>query len=282
MNRKVKLLAGVALAMGVLALTVNAQILSNSTTITYLDDQYQSLGGFVAPIETLFTYASELNFPEANNAAFGIGSGGTAGAGCVGVGFGNDDGMITFNSVSGTANSWCAFWLQSSTTTARSLVLSGVPQRITFQVSTVGVLTNKTLVFGLGDSTTMSTAYESAGANDGVFFRVDAAGAGVNYFAVTKNGAAPAETTTDTGIADVLNAGSTSQLRTFAIVATSTLVQYYGCTGPNCIPALLATHSTNIPNDPLIPYFAAWSDTTTLVGGEVRWIKFSSARTNVM
>lgn len=280
MNRWTQRTAVAALLAGLLILPFALPAPGSIQTIA---DPYTALDSYVAPIESLFVSTSELNFPVASMADFGMATGGSGGAGnATGIGFGNDDGMFVTQTGTAGAGAWRSIWLQSSTGTARSLVLSAVPQRFRFQITTVGALTNKTLIVGLGDSTTISTAYEAAGANDGAFFRVDAAGAGVNWFAVTKNGASPAETTTDTGVADVINAGALTDLRTFEIVATSSQITYGVCTGANCQPVVIATHTTNLPNDALIPVWGALTDNATTQAVEVRWFKFASARTNVL
>jgi hypothetical protein len=260
---------------------LNAQILSNSNSITYLSDQFTSLAQYVAPIETLYVMESELAFPVASMSDFQFASTGSGGAAnTTGTGFGNDDGMFSMNTGTAGAGSWRSLNVQSNTGTMRTLALSTVPTRIKFQITTTGVLTNKTIWMGLGSTATISTAYQAAGANTGVGFRIVAAGAGVNYFAVTKNGAS--ETTTDTGIADAVNASSTAQLRTFEIVATSQSIQYYICSGPNCLPTIIATHSTNIPTAAIGPALGIMSADATNNGLEARWFKYASARTNVM
>lgn len=92
--------------------------------------------------------------------------------------------------------------------------------------------TNKLVAIGLVDAAANDMA--AAGSGRGVFFRVEAAGSGVNIFAVTKNGVST-ETTTDTGIAD------SATFREFEIRATSTTVEYF------IDGVLVATHTTNIP-----------------------------------
>lgn len=248
------------------------QIVGTSAGIDYLSDQFTSLGAYVTPLEGLFIYSSEMNFPSASIADFELGTATSGGAGnTIGAGFGNDDGAIVVNTGTAGSGQYRSVFIQANSATARSLVLSTTPQRFKIQVNTDGALTNKTLVVGLGDSTTIDTAYQAAGAADAVMFRIVAAGAGVNWFAVTKNGAS--ETTTDTGTVDVLGAEVTME-----IVATSAQIVYGFCATANCEPTVVATHTTNIPNDALIPLYGALTSDTVNKVARAFWWKYLAAR----
>lgn len=131
----------------------------------------------------------------------------------------------------------------------------------------------------------MGTGYQTAGANTGCFFRVDPTTVAVNWIAVTKDGTGAAnETTTDTGILDRV-AASLSDAFTIEIVATNTSVSYYMSLGTNVAsPTLIGTHTTNIPTGTLIPIIGTYQKVTiaTHKSMENRWLKFKSARTNIL
>lgn len=96
--------------------------------------------------------------------------------------------------------------------------------------------TQRVVIVGWGD--TNPGALVATNTAKGVFFRAQAAGAGVNIFCVTKNGASGSglETTTDTGIS-----ANGPEYHLFEIIATSTSVKFY------IDGNLVATHTTNIP-----------------------------------
>ena len=251
------------------------QIVANSNNIVYQANQYTTFGDYVAPLESTFGISSELNMPIASLGNIGLASAGSGGTGnTTGVGFENDDGAINLNTGTTGSGEYRQLSGVNNSATARSLVLSATPQRLRILLLTSGALTQKTVVVGLGDSTTINTAYQAAGAADAVIFRIVAAGAAVNWFAVTKNGAS--ETTTDTGVIDVLD----TQRMTFEIIATTTQIQYGICTTASCIPTVLATHTTNIPNDALILIAGLMTANVSNKILTVHWLKYLTGRTN--
>lgn len=268
-------------SLGSGALVPTAELGSGTaSSATFLrGDQTYDNTVYSTPIETLYSLVTECNIPVASIADIELQSAGSSGS-SIGFGFGNDDGMFALQS-GGTANNYRSLSIQSNTGTRRTLALSSTAHRVKCQFSVIGALTNKILIVGLGSASVINSAYQAAGANTGCFFRIDAAGAGVNWFAVTKNGAS--ETTTNSGVADAINAGSTSQLFTVEIVATSTSVKYYLSTGANVsAPTLIATHTTNIPTAAIGFIVGVMTKNTTSQGIELRWLKFQSPRTNVL
>lgn len=120
-----------------------------------------------------------------------------------------------------------------SGSTSRAVALSTATWCFSARCNTAESGTTQKFV-GVGLASTLTrAAMIAAGTGSGCFFRVDAAGVGVNIFAVTKTSAS--ETTTDTGIADA------AAYHRFEIEATTSSVVY------KIDGSVVATHATNIP-----------------------------------
>lgn len=125
--------------------------------------------------------------------------------------------------------------------------------------------TEKIVIIGWGD--TNVRALTTTDNQKGVFFRVEAAGSGVNISCVTKNGTSGAgnETVTDSGIAD------SSTFHLFEIKATSSEVRFY------IDGVLVATHTTNIPTTGISPRIGVAETEAAVKTMRIDWIKESIA-----
>jgi len=238
---------------------------------------------YLIPIEDQFNLTTEFLFRA--TAILDNGFASFLSSGTVGGGFGNDDGLLSINS-GGTATNYATLAIASPTGTARSLALSSTSIHFKIYFDSINAVIQNIKIVGLGSTTTMGTGYQTAGASTGCFFRIDATASAVNWFAVTKDGTGSGnETTTNTGILDRVATSLAADGLTIEIVATSTSVSYYMSLGVNVAsPTLIATHTTNIPTAALIALLGTYQKVTIAANKsmEVRWLKFKSARTNVL
>lgn len=221
---------------------------------------------YQTPFESVYSWATDLNVPEASLPAQGIGQG-VSGTGNITEGiFSNKNSGFDIHTGT-TSGGYAVLFGQSNDTAFRVLSLSTVQTKLKWSSAPINVnLVQRMELLGLGSSIVNGTGYATGGASSFVGFRIDVTAANTNLFAVTKN-AAVGETATDTGVLQVLDV-----MNTFEIIATATSVQFW------IDGVLKATHATNIPTAAIGPLWSSRNKENVAKGTQLEWVKYSGPR----
>lgn len=213
--------------------------------------------------ETVYSIATDFNFPYTSLPDFGF----------VSLGTGTTSNRIYQNDNSGIdIHTTAAFpryqtlAIQRNDGALRTKALSPTPMKMKWRSAPINSsLLHRMEVIGFGSSVVIGSGYAPSGTFSCVCFRVDATTKNVPISAVTKDGAA--ETVTVTAVTEILD-----QDESFEIIATNSRVEFY------INGALVATHTTNIPAAGLAPIWGVVNREPFSKGISVERVQFQSAR----
>lgn len=209
-----------------------------------------------------FSIAEEFLWQPTSATAFGFSS---SGSGIWGVGFGADN--AAHSVYSGATSGFYKMVYVQTNTAFRVLALSSTETKFALRLTppAATALDQKLQIWGLTNTTALTTALAAGGGASGTFFRVDATGSAAVIEAVSKNGAF--ETVTSTGITD-----ATNTYRTYEVIATNSSVTF------KIDGTTVATHTTNIPTVALGPAYGIRTKVAVMRVFKTDWFKYESAR----
>jgi len=218
---------------------------------------------YASNYENVFTVATDMNWPVTSAADFGFASGGT---GVWGNGWGVTNGRQSVYS-GATVGAYKGIFIQSSSAFFRVMTLSAVPTKFKIRLGPPSAtpLDQKFQVWGLLNTTAITTQLAVGGGAQCICFRIDSSGGAGVIEAVNKNGVA--ETVTSTGIFDTAGVD-----HVYEIVATNTQALLY------MDGTLVATHTTNIPIGALGGVYGIRTKVASMRVFEPDWIKFEGPR----
>jgi hypothetical protein len=218
---------------------------------------------YTSDYENVFTVATDMNWPVTSAADFGFASGGT---GAWGNGWGVTNGRQSVYS-GATVGAYKGIFIQSSSSFFRAMSLSIVPTKFKIRLGPPSAtpLDQKFQIWGILNTTAITTQLAVGGGAQCVCFRIDSGGGAGVIEAVNKNGVA--ETVTSTGTFDV--AGVDHE---YEIIATSAQTLFY------MDGTLVATHTTNIPLGALGGVYGIRTKVAAMRVFEPDWLKFEGPR----